>query len=415
MVELENITPAERERVQSLGGADIVIGILTERSATELEATLVQVRDSLTHLLAELRAVLIHPGDPISDLEKKQGVGTLAYPLLRAELSPDPAESISSAYQALFAVSQSLGARGVAAIVSDLNSVNSQWFYRLLQPVVQLDFDLVAPCYGHRPLEGLLNGGIVAPFTGALYGKQIQHPLGPDFGFSGRLIQHLRADPAAAARPAQHPRTLASIAVDAIRSGFEICQAYVGVRQYPPPDWMNQSSVLTQVLEPVFTEAEHSAAYWQRIRGSQPIPVFGTGETIPETAEPVDVRRMIESFQLGWRNLQEIWGLVLPPGTLLQLARLARSPLEQFRMPDELWAHIIYDFALGHRLRLLSQEHLLRAMTPLYLAWVASRALEIAPGDPALAARRLAELARAFEAVKPYAVSRWRWPDRFNP
>ena len=182
-----------------------------------------------------------------------------------------------------------------------------------------------------------------------------------------------------------------------------------------PPDWMNQSTVLTQVLGPVFAEAEHRAAFWQRIRGSQSIPVFGTREMIAQTPEPIDIRRMIESFQLGCRNLQEIWGLVLPPGTLLQLTKLARLPVELFRMPDTLWAHIIYDFALGHRLRLLSQEHLLRAITPLYLAWVASRALEIGMDDPEFAARRLEDLALAFEATKPYAVSRWRWPDRFNP
>ena len=414
MVELENIPQTERERIEKLGGADIVIGILAVFPAAELEAALIKVRDSLARLPAGLRTVVIHPGDPLAAPAPEAGVRTLAYPLVSADLAPDPAQSISAAYQALFAVSQSLGARAVSAIVSDLDSVTPQWFYRLVQPVLELDFDLVAPCYTHRPMEGLLNGGIVAPLTSALYGKQIQHPLGPDFGFSGRFIQHfLTAQTGSRAAP--HPRSLASIAVDAICDGFEICQTHVGVRRYPPADWMNQSSVLTQVLAPVFAEAEHHAVFWQRIRGSQVLPVFGVDEVIQETQEPIDIRRMIESFHLGCRNLEEIWGLVLPPGTLLQLTKLARSPLEQFRMPDTLWARIIYDFALGHRLRLLSQEHLLRAMTPLYLAWVASRALEIGPGDPAAACRWLEELALAFDAVKPYAVSRWRWPDRFNP
>jgi glucosylglycerate synthase len=29
--------------------------------------------------------------------------------------------------------------------------------------------------------------------------------------------------------------------------------------------------------------------------------------------------------------------------------------------------------------------------------------------------RRIEKLALAYEAGKPYLVSRWRWPDRFNP
>ncbi len=41
--------------------------------------------------------------------------------------------------------------------------------------------------------------------------------------------------------------------------------------------------------------------------------------------EPLAIQRpMLETFQLGFRNLQEVWGLVLPPVTLLELKRLAR-------------------------------------------------------------------------------------------
>jgi len=28
---------------------------------------------------------------------------------------------------------------------------------------------------------------------------------------------------------------------------------------------------------------------------------------------------------------------------------------------------------------------------------------------------RVERLCRAFESSKPYLISRWRWPDRFNP
>jgi glucosylglycerate synthase len=54
-------------------------------------------------------------------------------------------------------------------------------------------------------------------------------------------------------------------------------------------------------------------------------------------------------------------------------------------------------------------------MTPLYLAWVASYALEIGALDDAAASARLEKVALAFEEAKPYALSRWRWPDRFDP
>jgi hypothetical protein len=123
---------------------------------------------------------------------------------------------------------------------------------------------------------------------------------------------------------------------------------------------------------------------------------------------------MLESFQLGNRELQEIWGLVLPPTTLFELRKLSRLPTEQFRMPDELWVRIVYDFALAHRLRTITRDHLLKSLAPLYLGWVASYVREVQLGGIA-AGQPLERLALAYESNKPYLLSRWRWPDRFSP
>jgi hypothetical protein len=121
---------------------------------------------------------------------------------------------------------------------------------------------------------------------------------------------------------------------------------------------------------------------------------------------------MIDSFRLAFTNLQEIWSLVLPPQSLLGLKRLSALPPASFSMPDSLWARVVYDFLLAYRLRTINRGHLLGAMTPLYLAWVASHLLQSAQSDPE---RHIEAVAAAFEADKPYLVSRWRWPDRFNP
>ena len=131
------------------------------------------------------------------------------------------------------------------------------------------------------------------------------------------------------------------------------------------------------------------------------------------TAPPVpmeEISELVESFRIGYGNLHELWSLVLPPQTLLGLKHLSRLPAESFAMPDALWVRVVYDFVLAHRLRIINRGHLLGALTPLYLAWVASHILNgSGSGNPPEA------LARAFEADKPYLVSRWRWPDRFNP
>jgi len=175
-------------------------------------------------------------------------------------------------------------------------------------------------------------------------------------------------------------------------------------------------SIISQVLAPIFVDMERMAPCWQRMRGSTYVPARGEHTLLPQEAAALDVNRMVETFQLGVRDLQEIWGLVLPPTTLFELRKLSRLPPEQVHMPDDLWARIVYDFALAHRLRTVNPDHLLGSMTPLYLAWVASYARELEEAGPtASVEQRTERLSLAFEAAKPYLVSRWRWPDRFNP
>jgi hypothetical protein len=126
-----------------------------------------------------------------------------------------------------------------------------------------------------------------------------------------------------------------------------------------------------------------------------------------------DIGPMLEAFQLAYANLQEIWSLVLPPKSLLGLKRISLTDAASFRMPDDLWARIVFDFLLAYRLRTINRGHLLGALIPLYLAWVASHFNITASGtDPE---RHIETVAATFEAEKPYLVSRWRWPDRFNP
>ena len=411
MLALEEIPPASRERLDQIGAADLVIGLLVPAPNETLEAAIARARESVGSLYTPARAVVMHPvtETPLAAREDDM-LRTLPFPLMPADPSVDALESIYAACNTVFAVGAGLGARAIAVIVSDPRDVTAQWIYRLVRPVLELDFDLVTPCYLHGKFEGLLNTAIVAPLTRALYGRRIQHPLGPDFGVAGRFARRLTA-----ASPGRERRSLASVTLDAVCDGFEISQANVGVRHYPATDWMNQSSVLVQILDPVFREIEHRASFWQRVRDSQPVPLFGDlpgdANHRPEAADSLDIHRMFESFELGLRDLGEVWGAILPPGTLLELNKLARGRLDNFHLPDRLWARIIYDFAIAYHLRTLNSDHLLRAMTPLYLAWVVSFALDSGQ-DPA---ERIEQLAIAFEQAKPYAVSRWRWPDRFNP
>ena len=97
------------------------------------------------------------------------------------------------------------------------------------------------------------------------------------------------------------------------------------------------------------------------------------------------------------------------------MKKLALRPDEAFRMEDEIWARTVYDFSLAFRLRTIGRDHLLRALTPLYLGWAASFIQQIQQAGSEEVEKRIEKLCLTYEAQKPYLISRWRWPDRFNP
>lgn len=317
----------------------------------------------------------------------------------------------SSACYAIFSVARELGVSACAVVAADLATFQAGALQSLLAPVLENRCDLSIPIYPMGKFEGLLNSSILAPLTRALYGKRVLFPLAQDFSVSARLLSELEQP---AKLTTSQGRTLFWPATEASLRGRSICQTYLDLH-HPASDTLDVSTVLAQTVGPLFAEMEANAVTWQRVRGSQSVETSGVAPPSRHEDNDVDVRPMVETFSLAYRNLQEMWSLVLPPVTLLELKRLTRMNADHFRMPDDLWVRIVYDFALAYRLRTLSRTHLLGALTPLYLAWVASHVMEVGRMRQREVEQRVERLARAYEDGKPYLLSRWRWPDRFNP
>jgi hypothetical protein len=417
IAELSNISEQAKQRMQQIGTVDLVVGLADPKACENVAAILSTVHEGLTPLAGVVRAVVLVPNRADApNLEEAAENDSLSL-FMYEPPAPDPsitaAQNVSGAYRAIWRISDALNARACAVIISGMDNLTPQWVSSLVQPVLERNFDLVTPSYLQGKFDGMLNSSILYPLTRAIYGKQIQNPLGPDFGFSAPFVQHLLR------LEAVRPRTAAGqevvlIEPAAVVAKRKICQSALGHRAYPPIEG-DLSSVLAGILAPVFLTIERDASFWQHIRSSEIVPTFGERLTMKEESVDVDVRRLLESFQLGYNSLQEIWGVMLPPTILLELKKLNRLPAEQFRIPDELWARIVYEFAMAYRQRSIGRDHLLRAMTPLYLGWVASYALEMDSGAAVTVQQRLEKLCVAFENMKPYLVSRWRSPDRFNP
>lgn len=408
-------TEETKQQVERIGSADVVVGIAGAVSPDELLPRAQQILKELGSAVSPLRFVLAWPGTAPAgsngSIPENSALTLLPFS------PPPPAEfwaGVSANQRAVLGLGSSLNARVCMVLGSDLAALDARTVQLLAYAVLDRQCGLAMPVYPVAKYDGLINSGILSPLSRALYARRVRFPLVYDFAASGSLcaaLSHSGHIAEGAGNALLWPVTTASTQHTQVQVG----EVHIDVHHQTATSGMELSAVLGQLMGSFFQEMDLCASHWQRIRGSQPTPVWGNAVEGPPDSQAIDPQPMRDSFLLGSRNLDEVWRLILPPNTLLELRRLARLAPDQFQMPDGLWASIVYDFALAWRLRTISRGHLLGALTPLYLGWAASWVREVSSLTPPAAEARLEQLARAWEEKKPYLLSRWRWPDRFNP
>ena len=311
-----------------------------------------------------------------------------------------------------YQLAQKNGARAILMLGPDASSLGSSALRDLGDAVTANSADLSVARYDLPPRAGLINSAILYPLSRAFFASQTRFPLAIDLGISLRMAERLASTGQRFTSKNQAEMPVWPVNEAAV-AGFSITEVDAGARVLPHPAEPDLNTILPGLTGSLFADIEAKATFWQRARQAPQGRISARHEHAEAVDATADIVPMLQAFRLAYSNLQEIWSLVLPPNTLLGLKRLSLADGAAFRIPESLWARIVYDFLLAHRLRTLNRGHLLGALIPLYLAWVASHFNVVASGvDPE---RHIETAASAFESEKPYILSRWRWPDRFNP
>jgi hypothetical protein len=388
---------------------------LTPASATGTSGLLVSLvplsQEAFDATLSNL--ALAFPGETVfvatPDAAPQSSSGSplrlLSYSL--TTVSANPWVLTAADYLNTYKLAQENHATACVILGAEAQSLHPEAIRALAKSALQCD--LTVAHYDLGPREGLVNSAILYPVTRALFSTRPRFPLAIDLGLSLRMAERLATTAQRFTATGQNDSLIWPLS-EAASANYSIAEIDVGPRALPQPASLDLNAILAQVAGSLFADVDAKAAFWQRARSTQPNQIIT--QTAPITEAP-DTASMLEAFRLAYTNLHEIWSLVLPPNSLLGLKKLSLMQPENFRMPDNLWTRVVYDFILAFRLRTINRGHLLGALTPLYLAWVASHLTLVSSGTAP--EKHIQDLAIAFETDKPYLVSRWRWPDRFNP
>jgi glucosylglycerate synthase len=404
--------------------SDVVVGIASLNDAATIGPLARVIGEALCHMGPSTCIVLADGGSVDGTVETAVQAAGSCVPIVRARIDIGQIDQSRlpyhgligrpSALRTIFEAALARDAKACALFDASVTSATPAWVSFLIDPVAKGSSDYVSPCYARHAEEGVITKGIVYPLFRALYGSRVRQPAAGEFGCSAQFMRDALGQAIWEGEDADTAidiRLITAAVVDKLR----ISEAELGPRTYKPrtgtPDL---ATTLAQVVGAIFADMEARAPVWQRVRGSTPVTAAGNAPPYESDDHLVDIDASIDAFRLGCRALRDVWAWVLPPRIILQLEKIATLPTDRVELTDELWAHIVYDFALAYRARLMPRDHLLGSLAPLYLGYLAGFSRQVRLGAPDEIDKRIERVCMEFETQKPHLISGWRWPERFR-
>ncbi len=419
---MERITSRKKvyDQLEKIRNADILVGIPSYNNARTIGHVVRAVQAGLAKYFPSQKAVLVDSDGGSTDgtVEIVQNTAIENYQSILLQHRNEPVFKIAvpyhgipgkgSAFRTIFEIADALNVKACVVVDADLRSITPEWIELLLKPVIEEDFDYVAPLYHRHKYDGTITNSIIYPLTRTLYGKRVRQPIGGDFGFSGKLARFFLTKDVWHTDVARYGIDI-WMTTEALANGFKVAQSFLGAKIHDPKDpGADLSAMLYQVTGSAFGLMETYQKVWKTVKSSDPVPTFGFQYEVGLEQVTVDVGRMIRNFREGVLNLKEIWIDVIGNGDFGQIEAMSAHSDEKFRFPLSLWTRVICDYALAFHKRKLPAEHLLKSLTPLYLGKTASFVMEVRDMNQGEAEAEIEKLCLEFEAGKDHLVNNWK-------
>ena len=396
------------KRIEEIEGADILVGIPCYNN----ENTIAHVIQMVTHGLAKHyknKRSVIHVADGGSTDDTKETAKEF-------QIKPWQEKIVSiyrgtggkgTALRSIFETAERLHVHACAVVDSDLRSITSDWILHLIDPVLSKEYQFVAPVYLRHKYDGTITNNIVYNLTRALYGKRIRQPIGGDFAFSRDVAQFYVDQDVWDTDVARYGIDI-WMTTNAVTQGFSICQSNLGVKIHDAKDpSQHLGPMFRQVIWTLFSLMENYESYWRKVRGSEPLEIFGfEGSSEPEPVK-VDLESMVERFKIGFQQFSSLWNDIFSKACFKEIQKITKMDTKDFFFPTDSWIQILYELAATFHLWTANRLKLIELVTPLYYARVASFVRQTLEMSSQEAENLVEDQALHFEKHKNYLIEVW--------
>jgi len=378
----------------NINSLDLAVGIPSYNEADNIDFVVRQVAVGLERYFPHLNTVIINADNCSQDGTKDAFIAADSGRIPKVYLStPAGVKGKGNNFRNLFNYLLPHHPKAVVVVDADLRSIRPEWV-RYLGRTVLKGFDFVTPLYSRNEYDGTITNQLCYPLLYSVLGRDIRQPIGGDFAFSGRMLEHWMSQ--------DWDENVLQYGVDiymtseAVLSGFSVAQVTLGSKIHKPSA-PKLGKMFTQVVDTLFRQL--SVSSWKRhMQRPQAPPVIAYNKLLVERPQSlsIDYKALKDKAEKEFSTHQALVLEILPKK--LGSAIEAMFQRKTFRISAAAWAEIVFSFLAAYAAQPDRDQKLkiVEALKPLYFARTVSfiwETLELDHGD---SERKLLRQARTF-------------------
>jgi glycosyltransferase involved in cell wall biosynthesis len=399
-----------QRRLAELGVADVLIGIPSYKNAPTIGYVMdIAAKGAQTHFPLLRSVIAVVDGGSSDETVQIASTRTLPPSMRRIVTTYQGIQGKGSAVRALFEIARVVGAQVCIVLEADLESLTPEWIQKLAQPILSHEYDYAIPAYARPLVEGAVNDILAYPLTRLLYNADVRQPMAGDFAISGELAGKLHDRDVWETDIARHGIDI-WITTIAINENIRMCQVPLS----PKIENKREAAVafdpgFVQSVGTLFRMLEIYRRRWSETRPLRGVPICG-GEIVQKDQRltgAITIEMLSDAFQSGTRRYRRFWRTILSPGNFDAVIELFNKPHGTKHFPPDLWAQVVFDFAVVYNKGENDPDKVAAALLPLYYKRIATILRETNAKLDAVEQVVQAQ-AQVFADHKQYLVHRWQ-------
>ena len=388
---------------------EIIVGIPSYNEADAIDYPTSIASQGLTKYFPQKRSVIINVDNNSPDGTKDAFMNTPTEVPKIYISTPEGVKGKGNNFKNLFEAAAELRAKAIVVVDADLKSITPEWIQHLGEPLFA-GMNFVAPIYVRHKYDGSITNHIAYPLLRTLFGLRVRQPIGGDFGFSGRLARAYLSEKL-------WNESVSNFGIDiwmttiAIARRFKICQAFLGSpKSHRAKDPAKDlGPMFTQVVSTLFELMIDFEYLWKDTIDTFPTSIYGFGLGIDEEPPVVDVNtdKLHESFAKGFETYGKMWEKIITKKEFAEVSERSKNGKDTFYYPSDLWARILFSFAIAYRNAELDRMKIIESMIPFYHSRILSFVNKTREKDIKDTEEYFENIVRVFEDEKHYLIRRW--------